>query len=257
MPATVSAPFLVADIGNTRIKWGWCSSEAVTKATALPDDPDAWREQITAWRIEAPSTWVLAGVHPERRDRLAEWLSSRGHQVRVIRHFTQIPLEVRVERPDQVGIDRLLDVLAARSEVPRGEPAVVVDAGSAVTVNWMDAEGVFAGGAIFPGRRLMAEALHNYTATLPRADLEKHAPMVPAGNTQQALAAGIHWAVVGGIRSLIEQLQLVQPTDRPIRVFVTGGDAPQLIPDLRAADYDVRHRPWLTLEGIRMTAEHG
>lgn len=248
---------VVVDVGNTRLKWGWCSDRRVVRAVALPDDPDAWREQLATWRIDRPIRWYLAGVHPIRRDRLVDWLRRQGHQVITVSRFSELPLHVNVEKPEQVGIDRLLDVLAARSRVTAGQIAIVVDAGSAVTVNLLDAAGSFAGGAIFPGRRLMAEALHDHTAALPRIEPSADAPLVPAGTTAQAIAAGIHWAVVGGIRALVNQLLLTSPTDTPPTVFLTGGDAADLLGDLRDVQWHVVHRPWLTLEGLCLVAEHG
>src|SRR5947209_20224873 len=101
---------LVADIGNTRLKWGRCDAGRIAAAAALPpDDADAWRGQLAAWGLAGPLTWTLAGVHPARRDRFADWLRRRGDAVRVIERHSQLPLAVRVEAPDQVGIDRLLN----------------------------------------------------------------------------------------------------------------------------------------------------
>ena len=69
-------PHVVADIGNTRIKWGLASAGPpwVTRAVALPDDPEAWQRELTAWRSDGrlpahgPLTWVLASVVPRRCD---------------------------------------------------------------------------------------------------------------------------------------------------------------------------------------------
>src|SRR5262249_48480639 len=158
---------LVADIGNTRIKWGLCGPGGIEQSASLsPDDPDAWRAQLSAWMIDGPHDWTIAGVHPSRREQFAAWLRRRGDRVRVLDRVSQLPIAVKVEAPEQVGIDRVLDVLAAKALVPPGTPAIVVDAGSAVTVNLLDDTGAFAGGAIFPGYRLMSEALHTYTASL-------------------------------------------------------------------------------------------
>ena len=142
---------LVADIGNTRIKWGRCDAGRVVESAALaPDDPDAWRDQIAAWRLAGPLVWTLAGVHPARRDRLADWLRRRGDEVRVLDKHGQLPLKMNVEAPEQVGLDRLLNVLAARTLVPANTPALVVDAGSAITVNYLDETGAFGGARFSP-----------------------------------------------------------------------------------------------------------
>ena len=244
---------LVADIGNTRIKWGLCGPGGVEKSAALaPDDPDAWRAQLAAWALDGPQEWALAGVHPARRETFAAWLRRRGDRVRVLDHFSQLPIAVNVEAPAQVGIDRILNVLAARALLPPGTPAIVVDTGSAVTVDLLDASGAFAGGAIFPGYRLMAEALHTFTAMLPLVVAKDHPTVAPAGTTATAIAAGIHWAVVGGVHALLRTTSLQVPALDPLPVFLTGGDAPSLLPDLPDADvFRYELRPALTLEGIR------
>lgn len=244
---------LVADVGNTRIKWGLCGRGGVDRAVSLADDTDAWRRQLDEWRV-ARGEWTVAGVHPERRDRLAAWLREQKYDVRIIDHFTQIPLTVDVDAPEKVGIDRLLGVLAAKQIVTAGQPAVVVDVGSAVTVNLLDDNGAFAGGAIFPGLRLMAEALHDYTAQLPLVKVTEHAPVVPAKSTVPAIAAGIHWAVVGGVSALVREI--APPLPEPLPVFLTGGDAAVLAPDLHDGEqFRFEVRPLLTLEGLRLVAK--
>jgi type III pantothenate kinase len=244
---------LVADIGNTRIKWGVCSATAVERAVSLPDDPDSWRKQLNDWLIDKPRRWVLASVVPARRDKLADWLRDNGHQVELVSHFSQLPLSVEVDTPETVGIDRLLNALAAKSRVASGMPAVIVDAGSAVTVDLLSADGAFAGGSIFPGLRLMAEALHDFTAQLPLVKSTEHPTSVPARSTPTAIAAGVHWAVVGGVAALVRELNLSAPSAEPIDVFITGGDAAVIAPDLMDRQlYRYHVAPLLTLEGIRL-----
>src|SRR5262249_1764562 len=68
-------PDVVVDVGNTRIKWGWCSETGLRETVALPAEmPDVWEEQRRTWGLLAPACWVVASVHPARRDRLVSWL---------------------------------------------------------------------------------------------------------------------------------------------------------------------------------------
>lgn len=246
---------LVTDVGNTRMKWGWCGPGGIVQTAALaPDDPDAWRNQISHWHIEAPQSWTIAGSHPARRDQFADWLRQRGDTVQVLTRHTEIPLVVKVPRADRVGHDRLLNALAAKALVPAGVPAVIVSIGSAVTVDLLDDSGAFAGGAIYPGMRLMAQALHEHTAVLPLVAIPALAPPVPGTDTEAAMQAGIFWAVAGGIAALVKALCLVAPSADPMRVLVTGGDAPRLefCDFLERSQYRVEFVPRLTLEGIRL-----
>ena len=242
-------PAVVVDVGNSRIKWGLCAAAAVTEAVSLPpDEPGAWLRQIEAWRLPRPAVWAVSGVHPARRDALMDWLRARGDRTILVDDPNDLPLRVLVERPDHVGVDRLLDAVAANSRRRPGAPAVIVDAGSAVTVDYLDEAGAFRGGVIFPGPRLMAKSLHDYTALLPVVELKHPIPAAPATATRPAMEAGIFAAVVGGVEAV-----LAQYTREGLRpdLFLTGGDGALLHPALPLW----QHWPTMTLEGIRLTAE--
>lgn len=250
---------IVADIGNSRMKWGEAAPSGINRMAAVAsEDPDAWRTQLSAWKSGGNCSWTLAGSHPTRRDRFADWLRQRGNMVQVLAHYSQIPIEVKLPQPDRVGIDRLVNALAARAIVPAGSPAIVVDAGSAVTVDLLDDTGAFAGGAIFPGFRLMAQSLHDHTAVLPVVEPPSMAPPVPGRDTEAAIQAGVFWAVAGGIAALAKATALIAPSIDPTRVIVTGGDASrfEFCDFLDRSQFQVEFQPSLTLEGIRLASTH-
>jgi len=243
-------PAVVVDVGNTRVKWGLCSAQAVVAMAALPaDDPAAWERQREQWTLPTPAVWVLAGVQPSRLEVLAEWLRQRHDHVCILRDPRQLPLTVLLEHPEKAGIDRLLDAVAANSRRRAKVPAVLIDAGSAVTIDWLDENGAFRGGAIMPGFRLMAQALHDHTALLPLIAPPSTLPSLPGTSTAAALEAGIFWAVAGGIQAVVDQLaaSAVAAPD----IFLTGGDASVLRPLLNR----VLFWPEMTLEGIRLAVE--
>jgi type III pantothenate kinase len=243
-------PSIVVDVGNSRIKWGRCAAGAVAEAVSLPpDEPDVWLKQLESWRFGRGLKWAVCGVHPLRRDRFIGWLNERGDDVLLLKTADQLPLRVNLEHPDRVGIDRLMDAVAAKQRSP-GAPAIIVDAGSAVTVDWIDAMGTFGGGAIFPGLRLMVEALHNFTALLPRIEIKEPRPPLPATSTPAAMEAGIFWSVIGGVNMIASQMET--PEEVRAKRFLTGGDAEFLHP---ALGNDFTLWPAMTLEGIRIAAE--
>jgi type III pantothenate kinase len=243
-------PDVVVDVGNSRVKWGRCGPYGFVETVAFPpESPDAWQQQLDRWGMNQPVTWVLTGVHPARARQLEEWLHHRGDTVRVIDDPRELPLRVAVDRPNHVGIDRLLDAVAVNRRRGAGRPAVVIDAGSAVTVDWLDEEGAFQGGAILPGFRLLSQALHDYTALLPLVEPPRQPPPLPGKSTPAAIEAGVYWAAAGGIAALIAAY--AQRAGKEPEVFLTGGGAPALLPALPSA----RHWPEMTLEGIRLTAE--
>lgn len=243
-------PDVVVDVGNWRIKWGRCRPGAVVESVALPpESPEEWQRQLDRWGMKCPLKWALTGVHPAHARQLGQWLSQRGDGVRVIDDPRELPLRVALERPDHVGIDRLMDAVAANGRRRAGRPAVVIDAGSALTVDWLDGEGTFQGGAILPGFRLLAQSLHDYTALLPLIQAPRKPPSIPGQSTPAAMEAGIYWSAAGGTAALIAAYARRAGTEP--EVYLTGGDAPALLPSLPSA----RHWPEMTLEGIRLTAE--
>jgi type III pantothenate kinase len=237
---------VVVDVGNTRIKWGRAAGPRVTTVAALPpDDPAAWGRQYQRWRLDHGGCWLVSGVHPGRRTALLDWLRPRAASVHVLDSYRQLPLVVEVDHPEQVGLDRLLNAVAANSQRPANVGAILVDAGSAITVDLVDEHGVFRGGAILPGLRLMAQALHDHTARLPLVEIRETGEL-PGRSTVTAIQAGVLHAAVGGIERLIATYRAQRP-GLALEVFFTGGDAPLL-----ASGQSQRVQLWpeMTLEGL-------
>jgi len=246
-------PSVVVDVGNTRIKWGRCSENGVSAMASLPgDDPSAWQRQLEHWQLPLGLLWAVSGVHPSRREMLVGWLRDRGGTVQVLDSWTQLKLKLAVERPEQVGLDRLFNVIAAASRITAGTAALVIDAGTAITVNWLDESGSFRGGAILPGMSLMSRALHENTAQLPHVNLPTAPPTFPGTSTTAAIEAGIFWSAVGGVQALRQQFDKSLSPAHPREIFLTGGDAWLLAPLFPGS-----RPPWpeMTLEGVRLAAE--
>jgi type III pantothenate kinase len=236
---------VVADIGNSRVKWGRCGAGKIDESVSLPIDEAAWRDQASRWG--AVDEWVVGSVQPAVRERFVAWLRGREAKV-VVLDAHRLPIEIEVDAPEKVGLDRLFNAVAAGARAEPGRAALIVDAGSAVTVDLLDETGAFAGGVIFPGLRLMAASLHEHTAQLPLVEVAK-VPAVDARNTADAIEGGIAHAVLGGIE---RALQFLFADHTNAIVYLTGGDAAFLSPHL-AMPHIVE--PLLTLDGIRIAAE--
>ncbi|HET6575452.1 MAG TPA: type III pantothenate kinase [Fimbriiglobus sp.] len=248
-------PDVVVDVGNTRIKWGLVEVGSVRLLASLPhSNPGAWAEQLAAWHLDRTVRWAAAGVQPGELATFERWAESRGDEVRVISSYKHLPIALDVDEPAKVGIDRLLNAVAAKFHTGPGISAVVIDVGTAVTVDLLD-EGVFAGGAIFPGPRLMAKSLNDHTAKLP---LVEPAPVPPGrawgANTREAIEVGLAAAVIGAADHLVREMA---ERVKPLRwVFVTGG-AHGYFGEFKFASVGAKVVTTykLTLEGIRVTAE--
>jgi type III pantothenate kinase len=200
----------------------------------------------------APLDWYIGSVNRPAAGRLLDWLRDhRPHDKITLLAAGDLPLGVQLDRPDMVGVDRLLDAVAANRLRPPGVPAVVVDVGSAITVDLVSAAGEFVGGAILPGIAMSAQALHRFTDLLPLIDVTELVEPPPAlgTDTDAAMRAGLFWGAVGSIRQLVTQLAAGQDAE----VFLTGGAGPAVAALLGPG---ARHIPHLTLAGIALAAEH-
>jgi type III pantothenate kinase len=164
------------------------------------------------------------------------------------------PIENRTQAPDRVGVDRLAAALAANAIRRTDTPAIVIDFGTAITVDLVASDGGFEGGAILPGVMTSAEALHAQTDALPvvRLPLEGKSPPAVGTDTTGAIRSGLYWGAVGAVRELI-----ARQSDRlvvPPQVLVTGSTSPDMARLLGSPDYTVRYLPHLVLAGLAIAA---
>ena len=161
-------PNVVVDVGNTRIKRGVRGQDGTLNLSYFnPDWLNCEMFPVPLDRAKAP-TWVVAGSDAERQAELVRWVRGElNNNVIEVTSYKQLPIEVEVDHPEKVGIDRLLGAVAANRLRTPGRAAVTVDVGTATTVNLIDANGTFTGGLILPGVRLMLQSLHQNTSKLP------------------------------------------------------------------------------------------
>ena len=264
-PASLGDAVLVADVGNSRIKLAAVTAAAgpgmlpgVAKRQDLdshsfrPANLENWLAQV------APTSAVVlvASVHAAAAARLeaaiAELSATRHRPLRQRRIVhTDLPLEISVAEPHKVGIDRLAAAAAAAVVRKQGRAAIVVDCGTAATVNLVSASGAFLGGAILPGPALMARALAEGTSKLPEvAALDRDVPPpLPGRSTHEAIAAGIGWGIRGAIARLVEEARAAVGSDADL--ILTGGWRGAVRDALPGAV----EMPDLVLAGIALAAE--
>ena len=151
-------------------------------------------------------------------------------------------LRVLVDRPEDVGTDRLVNALAVRER--HRVPAIVVDFGTATTFDVVDEAGDFLGGAIAPGVNVMIDGLHAATAKLPRVEFERPERAIGKG-TVPAMQSGVYWGYVGLVESLVARMTAELTGD--VTVVATGGQGSLFLdatPLISAFD------PALTLYGL-------
>jgi type III pantothenate kinase len=260
-PQTGPFPLVAADVGNQRIKLGLFECDS---GDSLPE-PGCWfgmageepdLDRIGRWLADAvPEAvpWWIGSVNRPATTRLVDWLRSRRAQDPItLLAAGDLPLAAAVERPDMVGIDRLLDAVAANHLRDPGRPAIIVDLGSAITVDLVSPDGAFLGGVIMPGIAMSARALHEFTDLLPKIEMSELCTPPPAlgTSTVPAMRSGLFWGAVGGIRRLIGLLGNEVPGEP--EVFLSGGAGPAVAELLGE---NTRHVPHLTLAGIALAAK--
>jgi type III pantothenate kinase len=266
-------PTLIAvDIGNSRMKLGRFAISTAA-GDALPEPIDAFdlpiahatgefdAGRLAEWcerHVDDAAEWRIASVHRGAAERLAAAIGDlskklgRNWRLRQL-SYRDLSLVTDVDMPERVGIDRLLAALAANRLRRPERAAVVVDAGTAITVDLVDENGAFCGGAILPGIAMSARALEAETDALPRVELDHLArpPEALGKSTVPAIESGLYWGAVGAIRELIHRL--AESHGSPPDVFLTGGASADVAEVLSASEkWPVRHVPHLVLGGLAL-----
>ncbi len=223
------------DVGNTSLKAARRDPDGWTRIGRVETHPCAelprrLRQTFSGSGAHIPEAEAAAcSVQPDADEALRRfWRESGGGPIQFFGRDLPVPIPTNVPEPERVGADRLLLALGARQLA--GAPCIVVSAGTAITMDVVNADGAFAGGAIAPGFGLAARALHEGTAFLPVVD-PGEPPTVPGRNTEDAIRLGIVSCCTGGVLRLVHQYDRALGTgDCPI--LLTGGDAERLLPDL-------------------------
>jgi type III pantothenate kinase len=249
---------LVVDAGNTNIVFavhddvGWRGSWRIaTEAQRTSDEYAVWllallghcglkREQVHRAVI---GTVVPAALYHLRR-LCRDWFDA---EPLIARSSLDWGFEIRIDNPEEVGADRLLNALAAHRRYQG--PLVVIDFGTATTFDVVAKDGAYVGGVIAPGINLSIEALHHAAARLPRIAIGRPQSVI-GRSTVPAMQSGIYWGYVGMIEGLIARIQA--EFGERLKVIATGGLAPLLAEGTTVIE---RIDPDITLDGLRMLAE--
>lgn len=246
---------LLIDNSNTRTKFAFGDENGLREWQGRIDTEDLSVENIRALlagKIFCAS--ALCSVVPQAAEIIREALADKPfHQ---ISHLSKLPITISYPQPAQIGADRLANAAAAFSAKKNPthpaektvRPAIVIDFGTAVTFDVIDASGAYCGGAIAPGTAVLRDYLATKTALLPKIELAEPASAI-GKSTEEAMLVGSVIGYRGLIRSILEAIQN-ELGNEPI-VMATGGDAELIslgLPEVSRVDSR------LTLEGIRQIA---
>ncbi|MCK8517165.1 type III pantothenate kinase [Methylonatrum kenyense] len=239
---------LLLDIGNTRFKSAWLSGAELQSQAPWMHDGALPAGLYDNWiRHTPPEAIWICNVGPAdltadiRSFAEARWqapvfqLNARHRRAGVVNAYRQ---------PDTLGADRWAALLGAMSQ--RLAPCSIIDCGTALTLDALDADGHHLGGQIVPGMRLMREALGLHTAGVGHHDASDRTPVF-GRSTGEAVAAGVLQACLAAIREFHRHTAERLAPERP-RLLLTGGDAPVLLKALSVLE--PVHCPDLVLQGL-------
>lgn len=230
---------IAIDAGNSRIKWGIHDGAAWVRQGNLPTEgADQLADVAAGWPSGAGvvACSVAGAVVEEVIDAA---VVTSGFQLRWVRSAVAAHgVRNSYDQPERLGADRWAAMVGARGKVPGA--CLVVCAGTATTVDWLDAAGDFRGGLILPGVRLMLAALAGNTAQLPYAEGEYRAE---PRNTMDAIVSGCLHAQAGAIERMFARVS----AEGEAVCLLTGGAAYRIAPCL---DIPCRIEETLVLDGL-------
>ncbi|MEM7514141.1 MAG: type III pantothenate kinase [Bacteroidota bacterium] len=248
-PATY---ILAIDEGNTLIKAGlFQNNQLLTSIAFSPDDPQMLMEvlgDVPEFTI-VPTGWIRTGKHQAWEKWLEEGPLSDRIQLRKIHASDQLPIVNHYKTPHTLGTDRIVGIIGARASCP-DRAVLVIDIGTAITYDVMNAKGAYLGGAISPGLNMRFSSLHTHTASLPLIDSEGENPVI-GNTTHTSIRSGVVHGLLAEVEAMTNRFS-EELGERPV-VFLTGGDGVRFENQLKSINFV---DPELVLKGIHYILQH-
>lgn len=246
MSASQTAEFLLINNNNTRTKFALASRETLIEHRSLLSrevSSESVGSLLEGWDYERV---VLASVVPANVRDLVE--SQKGRPVVEVSH--RIPLGVEVDFPDpsRIGADRLANAAAIAARRP-GQPVIVVDFGTAVTFDIIDARPAYIGGVIAPGLDAMRHYLHERTALLPEIEIARPGSAI-GKSTVHAMQSGAYHGYRGLVLEILARIN--EELGTTAKTIATGGYAALIadgLPSIESVE------PQLTMQGLLLIAQ--
>lgn len=233
------------DIGNTNVHLGVFQERNLLFHKIMRAEEMNLEELAPESYMPLISEVLLASVNPSVEDTLCRWLE-KNYPKKPLKFpgDIKIPIPILVREPAKVGIDRLLNAVAAYERT--SSATIVVDMGTAITVDAISERGEFLGGVIAPGLESLKKALRLRTSLLPEVTPERPDHFV-GKDTAEAITSGLYWGTIGMVTELIRGVK--KELGMEPRIIATGGDANLFAEDIGLFQEVIPH---LTLEGMAL-----
>jgi type III pantothenate kinase len=251
---------MAVDVGNTQTVLGLFEGDEARGRWRIATEAQRTSDELAVvfagllglkgLRLQEVSAMIVSSVVPgltRSYRHLAE--DVLGVPFYLVNAGMETGLKNRYDDPAAVGADRIVNAVAAGRYY--GFPAIIVDIGTATTVEAVDGEANYLGGAIMTGLYVALDALVARTAKLPSVDLEEEAPSAIATNTPDSIRSGFVYGYAGAIDALVRRSR-EELGEEDVRVVATGGPASVIVRHCREIEtFD----PDLTLKGLRVLHE--
>ncbi len=206
---------LVVDSGNTRIKVGLFKDRELVGKESFPT-----QDELKEFIATSPSDHILVSSVNFDPAEILSWSATKGKKLSL---SSSLPLPVRVNylTPATVGVDRLAAVCGAQDLFPN-KTCLVIDAGTCINYELLDAQSIYHGGAISPGISMRFEAMHTFTARLPLVKANENIALI-GNTTETCLQSGVMNGVLEEVKGFIKRYQSIYPD---LTVIMCGGDYP-------------------------------
>lgn len=247
---------LAIDIGNTAVKLGLFDGQGL-QTRRIPTHPIAGNPSYIESIAEFLKTFsmdkilegcIISSVVPSIMPEIAKAVFYiTGAEPLTVTANTAGGLRIEIENPEALGADRIASAVGALKLF--GPPVAVIDFGTATTVNFLDTNGTFIGGAILPGLGLMSKSLGTETARLPEVEIAEPNRAI-AKETESAILAGIILGTAGAVQNIVSTAEA--ESGCCFKIVLTGGYSGLMHKHIsRVAAVE----PELTLRGLKYIYE--
>ena len=238
------------DIGNTSISLALLKKKSTKVLGSIATDTSA--RKLDQWvksslkNIDVESVYICSVVPTKTRQ--VQRLFSKKITVHIVGKDIMVPMVNQYTDQKQVGQDRLVTAYAAREMY--AVPCIIIDFGTAITFDVVNAKGQYEGGIIVPGMQLSAQSLFAKTAMLPRIDQIKPPKQLVGKNTQDSILSGLFFGYGALCRGLIKDIRA--HIEGSPKVIVTGGYTHVMKKYMGKQAYHINRN--LVFEGLRLVA---
>ena len=233
---------LAIDIGNTRVKVGLFAKNKLVKSYVYDSFTEPVLKTILKENPEIKAS-ILCTVR-EYPAAIKKILTNYTDFIE-LNYTTPVPVKMGYKTPQTLGMDRLAAVCGAQAISKKGN-ILVINAGTCITVDFLDNKRIYNGGSISPGLEMRFKALHTFTGKLPLIAPDMKFKKLTGKDTTESIRAGVQLGMIREVEGMISEYRSKY---KGLTVILTGGSAPWLLKSLKSK---IKAEPFLVLTGLNV-----